>query len=81
MSYIVTKLTSRKLWLAIAGIATGIYTVMGGDGSDIATISGAVVSLVSAMTYIIAEGKIDATYAASAIEAVQTITETVDDEE
>lgn len=53
---------------------------MGGDGADIATVSGAVVSLVSAMTYIITEGKIDATYAATAIESVQTITDTVTDD-
>lgn len=80
MDYLFERLTSRKFWLAIAGVATGIYTVLGGDGSDISTISGAVVSLVSAMTYIITEGKIDAAAVATAIESAQEVVETLEEE-
>ena len=59
MSNFIKKLTSRKLWLAIAGVTTGIAVILGVDGSEITNISGAVVSLASVMTYIITEGKID----------------------
>lgn len=54
------KLTSRKLWLAIAGVATGIAVALGADSSEIATVAGALTSLISAVVYIVTEGKIDA---------------------
>lgn len=60
MNEILRKLTSRKLWLAIAGIATGIALALGVDGSEISTVAGAVTALVSVVTYIITEGKVDA---------------------
>lgn len=59
MSNFIKKFTSRKLWLAIAGVTTGIAVILGVDGSEITDISGAIVSLASVMTYIITEGKID----------------------
>ena len=60
MKEILYKLSSRKLWMAIAGVATGVYLVLGGDASDLQTIGGAVTTLVSAALYILVEGKIDA---------------------
>ena len=57
---IVRKLTSRKLWLALAGVATGISVALGADASDIQSVAGSVTALVSAITYIITEGKVDA---------------------
>lgn len=57
---ILNKLKSRKLWLAIAGIATGIAMVFGVDGSEITTVAGAVTTVLSAVVYIIVEGKVDA---------------------
>lgn len=60
MSEIMRKLTSRKLWLAIAGVAVGIATILGVDGSEIADVTGTVTALASVITYIITEGKIDA---------------------
>lgn len=74
---IVRKLTSRKLWLAIAGVATGIAAILGADASEIQTVAGAVVSLVSAVAYIIVEGKVDAAHVAGAIEAVEDAVDTV----
>jgi hypothetical protein len=56
----IQKLTSRKLWMAIAGVAVGIATILGVKGSDVSTIAGAVTSIASIVTYIITEGKIDA---------------------
>lgn len=56
----IQKLTSRKLWMAIAGVAVGIATILGVDGSDVSTVAGAVTSIASIITYIVTEGKIDA---------------------
>lgn len=54
------KLTSRKLWAAVAGIVTGLAMVFGLDENTITTVAGAVVSAASVITYIITEGKVDA---------------------
>ena len=53
------KLSSRKLWAAVAGIVTGLAMVFGLDENTITTVAGAVVSAASVMTYIITEGKVD----------------------
>ena len=54
------KLSSRKLWAAIAGIVTGLAMVFGLDESTISSVAGAVVSVASVVSYIITEGKVDA---------------------
>lgn len=68
---ILRKLTSRKLWMAIAGIATGIAVALGVESSDVATITGSVTALISAVTYIIAEGRVDAEGVKNAVTATQ----------
>lgn len=65
------KLTSRKLWIAIAGVATGIAIALGADASDIQTVAGAVTAVMSAVTYIVTEGKIDAEAVKNAAQGVQ----------
>lgn len=60
MSNILRKLSSRKLWVAIAGMATGVALMLGANGEDINTVAGAITSLASIMTYIITEGIVDA---------------------
>lgn len=60
MSEILRKLSSRKLWMALAGVATGIAMAMGAETTDVSEIAGAVTAIVSVVTYIITEGKIDA---------------------
>lgn len=60
MKEVLKKLSSRKLWLAIAGIATGVAIALGVDASEIETVAGAVTALASVVTYIITEGKVDA---------------------
>lgn len=62
MANILRKLTSRKLWMAIAGVATGIAMILGADGNDINTIAGAITTFGSAMTYVVVEGKVDAAH-------------------
>lgn len=71
MSDIARKLTSRKLWAMIIGVASGLAMVFGLDEHIIMDVSGAVVALASLVTYIVAEGKIDAAAAKAALEAAQ----------
>ena len=54
------KLSSRKLWAAIAGVVTGLAMVFKLDESTISSVAGAVVSVASVVSYIITEGKVDA---------------------
>jgi len=54
------KLSSRKLWAAASGVVTGLALVFGLDEDIISTVSGAVVTLASVVSYILAEGRIDA---------------------
>ncbi len=54
-----TKLTSRKLWAAIAGIIVGLVVAFGGEGKTIETVAGSVMSVVSAVVYILAEAGVD----------------------
>lgn len=60
------KLTSRKLWAAIAGIVVGLVVAFGGEGESIETVAGSVMSVVSAVVYILAEAGIDAAAASAA---------------
>ena len=80
MANIIQKLTSRKLWVAIAGIATGVAMFLGVDSSEITSVAGGVVALISAMTYIIVEGKIDAEGVKNTIIAVEEAVGTIKDE-
>lgn len=54
------KLSSRKLWAAVAGIVTGLAMVFGLDEGTMSNVAGAVVSVASVLAYIITEGKVDA---------------------
>lgn len=56
----VQKLTSRKFWMAVAGIITGLCVAFGGDAGEIQTVAGTVGAVVSAVAYIMAESKVDA---------------------
>lgn len=78
MKEILIKLTSRKLWMAIAGVATGVAMVLGAETSEIGEIAGAVTALISAVTYIIVEGKVDAESVKNAIVEIQEGIETIE---
>jgi hypothetical protein len=80
MKEIIRKLSSRKLWMAIAGVATGVAMALGVDTNDIGTVSGAVTALVSVVTYIVVEGKVDAEGVKNAIEATQDAVEVMEDD-
>ena len=71
MEMLKQKLSSRKLWAAIAGLVIGLSMVFGLDETTVSTVSGAVVSLVSVVIYIVAEGRIDAAAVGEAAGKVQ----------
>ena len=81
MKEFLKKLTSRKLWLAISGVVTGIAIALGADGGLVETIAGAVTSAISAITYIIVEGRIDANSVKTVVENVQTVVDAVKEDE
>lgn len=55
-----SKLTSKKFWVAVAGLVTGIVALFGGGGNTSAQISGVILSLGSVIAYIAGEGYVDA---------------------
>ena len=79
MSTILRKLSSRKLWAAVAGVVSGLAIVFGLDEGVITAVSGAVVALASVITYVVTEGKIDAAAVKTAVEAVQEATDTIEE--
>lgn len=56
----VRKLTSRKLWVAIAGFVSGLIVVFGGTESTAATVSGCILQGAAIIGYLFAEGLADA---------------------
>ena len=78
MNGILRKLTSRKLWMALAGIATGIAMALGAESTEISTVAGAVTAIASVVTYIITEGKVDAEGVKNAIIEIQDGIETIE---
>lgn len=75
------KLSSRKLWAAIAGIVTGLAMVFGPDQGVVSSISGTVVSASSVVAYIMAEGKVDAASVKKAVEDAQGAAEAMGHED
>lgn len=53
------KLTSRKLWVAVAGFITGIVLLFTAGATE-ETITGCVMALGSVVAYIVGEGLTDA---------------------
>ena len=57
---IIRKLTSRKLWIAIAAFISGLILAFGG-GEDVAsTVSGVILQGAAVLGYLLAEGLTDA---------------------
>lgn len=54
------KLTSRKLWVAIAGFVAGLIVIFGGSQENADKISGAILSGAAVVGYIVGEGLTDA---------------------
>lgn len=54
------KLTSRKLWISIAGFIAGLIVIFGGSAESADKISGAILSGAAVVGYILGEGLTDA---------------------
>lgn len=57
---IIRKLTSRKFWLAVVALVTGLLAAFKVDASTIETVSGIIMSAAAVVAYIVAEGMVDA---------------------
>lgn len=62
----------KKLITMILGIVSGIAIAFGLDQTEVTTIAGAVVSVISVASYLFAEGRID-------VERIKTAAESVND--
>lgn len=56
------KLTSRKLWLAVAGFVSGLVITFCGSPEAAESASGVIMSAASVVAYIIGEGLSDASH-------------------
>lgn len=78
MNTLIRKVTSRKFLVSVAGLIVGIAMALGAEASDIQTVAGAVTALVSVVTYVTTEGKVDAAGVKNAVESVQEAAETIE---
>ncbi|QNK39740.1 hypothetical protein [Caproicibacter fermentans] len=53
------KLSSRKFWVAVAGLAVGVIALLS-PGTDTSQITGVIMALGSVVAYIVGEGMVDA---------------------
>ena len=66
------KLSSRKLWVAIAGFVSGLIMVFGGTETMASTVSGVILQGAAVLGYLIAEGLADSAHTSDVIEVVKT---------
>lgn len=66
------KLSSRKLWVAIAGFVSGLIMVFGGTETMASTVSGVILQGAAVLGYLIAEGLADSAHTNDVIELVET---------
>lgn len=57
------KLTSRKFWVSIIGLVSGLILAFNGSAETAETVSGVIMSAASVIAYTIGEGLADASYA------------------
>ena len=72
---IIRKLTSRKLWVAIAGLISGLILAFGGEEGTAATVSGVILQIASVIGYLLAEGLADAANSGGAAVVIEGATE------
>ena len=64
-SNLISKLTSRKFWVAIVGFITPLIIAFGVSETTAAEIAGIIMSGASAIAYIVGEGLVDSKQATS----------------
>lgn len=62
---IISKLTSRKLWLAVSAFVSGLIVAFDGDAETAETVSGIILQGAAVLGYLLAEGLTDAASAAN----------------
>ena len=77
---LVRKLTSRKFWLAVVALVTGLLAAFNVDAGTIEQVSGIIMSAAAVVAYIVAEGLVDAGHAQQTV-IVQQIEDTEKTEE
>ena len=60
---LIRKITSRKLWMAVALFVSGVLVAVGKDKATAETISGLIMQGAAVIAYIIGEGLADAAHA------------------
>ncbi len=55
------KLSSRKLWVAVAGFIAGLVVAFGGNEKTAETVSGCILSGAAVIGYVVGEGLADST--------------------
>lgn len=55
----IRKLTSRKFWLAVVGLVSGLILAFNGSAETVETVSGCIMSVASVIAYAIGEGLSD----------------------
>jgi hypothetical protein len=53
------KLSSRKLWLALAGFITSVLVLFGTDNDTITKVTAMIMALGTVVAYVLAEGYVD----------------------
>lgn len=53
------KLTSRKLWVSVAGFVAGMVVIFGGQQETADKVSGAILSGAAVVGYVLGEGLVD----------------------
>lgn len=59
---IIRKLTSRKLWVAVAAFVSGLIVAFDGSAETAETVSGLIMAGAAALGYLLAEGLADASH-------------------
>lgn len=59
---IIRKLTSRKLWVAVAGFVAGLIVALDGNAETAETVSALILQGASVLGYLLAEGLADAAH-------------------
>lgn len=72
------KFKSRKLWLAVLNAAAGIAIALGADNNVVQIALGAGLALLSAVSYIVVEGKVDAAAVDLSSDAIKKILDLVE---
>lgn len=80
MKEFIKKLGSRKLLTAIGGMVSGLLILFGVDAGVAGVVAGSSVIVISVITYIIVEGKLDAQAIIEALNKTKDVIEDISEE-